>query len=78
MHNKTDTEVKKAIEKEIRALEKLKKSKFDFTPEGKALSKNFSNNKGRLIWPVEKGESTCQNFKRIHNNEKSKSQSKAK
>lgn len=40
--------VKKAIEKEIRALEKLKKSKFDYTPEGKALSKNFSNNKGRV------------------------------
>ena len=50
--------VKKAIEKEIRALEKLKKSKFDSSKEGKALSKNFSNNKGRLIWPVEKGEIT--------------------
>ena len=58
--------VKKAIEKEIRALEKLKKSKFDSTPEGKALSKNFSNNKGRLIWPVEKGEITSRYGKHQH------------
>ena len=58
--------VKKAIEKEIRALEKLKKSKFDYTPEGKALSKNFSNNKGRLIWPVEKGEVTSRYGKHQH------------
>ena len=58
--------VKKAIEKEIRALEKLKKSKFDYTPEGKALSKNFSNNKGRLIWPVENGEITSRYGKHQH------------
>jgi septal ring factor EnvC (AmiA/AmiB activator) len=58
--------VKKAIEKEIRALEKLRKSKFDFTPEGKVLSKNFSNNKGRLIWPVEKGEITSRYGKHQH------------
>ena len=58
--------VKKAIEDEIRALEKLKKSKFDSTPEGKALSKDFNNNKGRLIWPVEKGEITSRYGKHQH------------
>jgi septal ring factor EnvC (AmiA/AmiB activator) len=58
--------VKKAIEDEIRALEKLKKSKFDATPEGIALSKNFNKNKGRLIWPVEKGEVTSKYGKHQH------------
>lgn len=58
--------VKKAIEKEIRGLEKLKKSKFDSTPEGKALSKNFNNNKGKLIWPVGKGEITSRYGKHQH------------
>ncbi|GEQ84817.1 peptidase M23 [Patiriisocius marinistellae] len=28
---------------------------FALTPEAAALAKNFSNNKGKLIWPVEKG-----------------------
>ena len=58
--------VKKAIEDEIRALEKLKKSKFNATPEGIALSKNFNKNKGRLIWPVEKGEITSKYGKHQH------------
>lgn len=29
--------------------------KFDMTPAEKALATNFSNNRGRLPWPVEKG-----------------------
>lgn len=29
--------------------------KFDLTPEEKALATSFSNNRGRLPWPVEKG-----------------------
>lgn len=29
--------------------------KFDMTPEEKALASSFSNNRGRLPWPVEKG-----------------------
>ena len=37
--------VKKAIEKEIRALEKLKKSKFDFTPEEKHFQKILATTK---------------------------------
>ena len=28
---------------------------FDLTPEAKALAANFTSNKGKLIWPVEKG-----------------------
>ncbi|WP_088340029.1 murein hydrolase activator EnvC family protein [Robiginitalea sediminis] len=30
-------------------------SRFALTPEASALADNFSSNKGRLIWPVEKG-----------------------
>ncbi len=32
-----------------------KSTKFALTPEAKALAANFTSNKGRLIWPVEKG-----------------------
>ena len=28
---------------------------FELTPEARALASNFSSNKGKLIWPVEKG-----------------------
>ena len=31
------------------------KNTFTLTPQAKALAKNFKNNKGKLIWPVEKG-----------------------
>jgi len=34
---------------------KTKLTKFALTPESKALAANFTSNKGRLIWPVEKG-----------------------
>lgn len=30
-------------------------ARFTLTPEASALSTNFSSNKGKLIWPVEKG-----------------------
>ena len=30
-------------------------SKFELTPEAKLIANNFSANKGKLIWPVEKG-----------------------
>lgn len=30
-------------------------SKFFLTPEAKIVAKNFASNKGKLIWPVEKG-----------------------
>ncbi len=58
--------VKKAIENEIKALEKLKKAKFALTPEGKAISKNFNKNKGMLIWPVERGEITSKYGRHQH------------
>ena len=32
-----------------------KSATFTLTPEAKALAANFTSNKGRLIWPVEKG-----------------------
>jgi len=34
---------------------KTSKNTFTLTPQAKALAKNFKNNKGKLIWPVEKG-----------------------
>ena len=58
--------VKKAIKDEIRALEKLKKSKFALTPEGLAMSKSFNKNKGKLIWPVERGEITSKYGRHQH------------
>ena len=47
--------VKKAIEDEIKAIEKKTKSKFNLTPEGIALSADFKKNKGKLAWPVARG-----------------------
>ncbi len=58
--------VKKAIEDEIKALEKLKKAKFSLTPEGLAMSKSFNKNKGKLIWPVERGEITSKYGRHQH------------
>ena len=58
--------VKKAIEDEIKALEKLKKAKFALTPDGIAMSKSFNKNKGRLIWPVERGEITSKYGRHQH------------
>ena len=58
--------VKRAIEDEIKALEKLKKAKFSLTPEGLAISKSFNQNKGKLIWPVERGEITSKYGRHQH------------
>jgi septal ring factor EnvC (AmiA/AmiB activator) len=58
--------VKDAIIKEIKESEKSKKSKFSVSPEGIAMSKNFINNKGRLYWPVERGEITSSYGKHQH------------
>ena len=49
--------VRKAIEDEVRSkIKKNKNSSFSLTPEGMELSKSFNSNKGRLCWPVERGE----------------------
>ena len=42
------------------------KAKFKLTPEGLALSANFRNNKGKLSWPVERGEITGKYGKHRH------------
>ena len=59
--------VRKAIEEEVRS--KIKKNKtesFSLTPEGMELSKSFNNNKGRLCWPVERGEISSKYGKHQH------------
>ena len=58
--------VKKAIEDEIKAIEKKTKSKFNLTPEGIALSADFKKNKGKLAWPVTRGEITSKYGKHQH------------
>lgn len=52
-----DVAIRKAIEKEIAAAAK-KNNTYEATPEAKLAAKNFEANKGRLPWPVERGEIT--------------------
>ncbi len=59
--------IRKAIEDEIAAVAKKNNSKgFVSTPETSALSKNFASNKGKLPWPVFKGEITGRYGKQQH------------
>jgi septal ring factor EnvC (AmiA/AmiB activator) len=59
--------IRKAIEKEMEKQARLdKKSGLRITPETKALAKSFTTNKGRLPWPVAKGEITGKYGKHRH------------
>ena len=51
-----DKEIDRLIKEAIRESNKNSSSAiFSLTPEGKALAESFSNNKGNLPWPVERG-----------------------
>ena len=51
-----DKEIDRLIKEAIRESNKNSSSTiFSLTPEGKALAESFSNNKGSLPWPVERG-----------------------
>lgn len=54
------------IDRGRRAEEKAEKSSFAKTPEGKAITGAFSNNKGRLPWPVQRGVVTRRFGKQAH------------
>ncbi|MFS4492807.1 murein hydrolase activator EnvC family protein [Maribacter sp. 2308TA10-17] len=58
---KIDKQIEKLIREAIAASNKKSgskvsnSSKFDLTPEATLVANNFTANKGKLIWPVEKG-----------------------
>jgi septal ring factor EnvC (AmiA/AmiB activator) len=54
---KLENAIKKIIERELKeAMKKNKKSnKFELTPKAKKLSDSFTNNRGKLPWPVGRG-----------------------
>ena len=60
--------IKKAIAAEVEKQNRNKGTSKDLslTPEGKALSKSFTGNKGKLPWPVEKGRVTGKFGKNAH------------
>lgn len=47
--------IREAIEASNKALGKKGNKSFELTPEAKLIAVNFSANKGRLPWPLEKG-----------------------
>ena len=59
--DKIDREIEKIIREAIAASNKkagkatTTTARFALTPEAKALAKDFVSNKGKLLWPVEKG-----------------------
>ena len=59
--DKIDREIEKIIREAIAASNKkagnttTTSTSFALTPEAKALAKDFVSNKGKLLWPVEKG-----------------------
>ncbi|MDG2343893.1 MAG: peptidoglycan DD-metalloendopeptidase family protein [Flavobacteriales bacterium] len=64
---KISSAIRKAIEKEVRStIKESKTASFSLTPEGMELSKSFNSNKGRLCWPVERGEISSKYGKHRH------------
>ncbi|MBB4119315.1 septal ring factor EnvC (AmiA/AmiB activator) [Mesonia hippocampi] len=57
--SKIDKEIERLIKEAIAAENKKKgssnKTKFELTPQAKALAANFATNKGKLPWPVKSG-----------------------
>ena len=64
--NKIARAIRKAIEEEIAATIKKSDNSFTLSPEGNSLSKTFTSNKGKLPWPVLKGEITGRYGKHRH------------
>jgi septal ring factor EnvC (AmiA/AmiB activator) len=52
---KLNQAIDRIIAEEIKKSKKANDGSFTLTPEAKELSANFSKNKGKLPWPVEKG-----------------------
>jgi septal ring factor EnvC (AmiA/AmiB activator) len=52
---KLNKAIDRIIAEEIKKSKKANDGSFKLTPEAKELSDNFSKNKGKLPWPVEKG-----------------------
>ena len=66
---KIDKEIKNIIARAIAESNRKKKTNskvFALTPEAKILSNNFTSNKGKLPWPVEKGYITLKYGKQPH------------
>ena len=64
---KLNDAIQKIIAEEIKmAKKKSSTGTFDLTPEARALSKGFENNKGKLPWPVERGVVTSSFGKHPH------------
>ena len=51
---KIDDQIRKIINEELAKVMR-KNGKYSFTPEALALSSEFTNNKGKLPWPLQKG-----------------------
>ena len=71
--DRIEKEIEKLIKEAIAAANKAsgatkttKANTFALTPEAKALAADFKNNKGKLIWPVEKGKVITRYGKRQH------------
>jgi murein hydrolase activator len=59
-------EERKKAEEKAKAEGRPVSKEFTLTPEEKALSRNFANNKGKLPWPVERGIITAGFGERAH------------